>query len=210
MGIKVFDLDIHNLPLADFMRAMGYEPTARDGNRLTYDSPYSSNGSIVVDTEKNGWYDKQEPEKCYGGIYDLAYEITGSCNRSELNLFIAVEMKKIMDFKCYEVLGNGESANADMILAMPVKNKDGKRADTAEGGNPEAEARTQNALLAYGYRRNQRNVPCGFPAPPRLQSDGTRQQGSVVLFPIPQRKKTIIPRQSAKKCVVRFWHRRGW
>lgn len=52
MGIKVFDLDIHNLPLADFMRAMGYEPTARDGNRLTYDSPYSSNCSIVVDTEK--------------------------------------------------------------------------------------------------------------------------------------------------------------
>ena len=101
MGIKVFDLDIHNLPLADFMRAMGYEPTARDGNRLTYDSPYSTDGSIVVDTEKNGWYDRQEPEKCYGGIYDLAYEITGSCNRSELNLFIAVEMKKIMDFKCY-------------------------------------------------------------------------------------------------------------
>lgn len=127
MGIKVFDLDIHNLPLADFMRAMGYEPTARDGNHLTYDSPYSSNGSIVVDTEKNGWYDSQEPEKCYGGIYDLAYEITGSCNRSELNLFIASEMKKIMDFKCYEVLGNGESANADMILAMPVKNKDGKK-----------------------------------------------------------------------------------
>lgn len=86
MGIKVFDLDIHNLPLADFMRAMGYEPTARDGNRLTYDSPYSSDGSIVVDTEKNCWYDKQDPEKCYGGIYDLAYEITGSCNRSELNL----------------------------------------------------------------------------------------------------------------------------
>ena len=85
MGIKVFDLDIHNLPLADFMRAMGYEPTARDGSRLTYDSPYYTNGSIVVDTEKNGWYDKQEPEKCYGGIYDLAYEITGSCNRSELN-----------------------------------------------------------------------------------------------------------------------------
>ena len=54
MGIKVFDLDIHHLPLADFMRAMGYEPTARDGNRLTYDSPYSSDGSIVVDTENNG------------------------------------------------------------------------------------------------------------------------------------------------------------
>ena len=132
MGIKVIDLDIKNLPLADFMRAMGYEPTVRDGNRLTYDSPYSSDGLIVVDTEKNGWYDKQEPEKCYGGIYDLAYEITGSCNRSELNLFIAAEMKKIMDFRCYEVLGNGKSADTDMILAMSVKNKDGKRAEVRQ------------------------------------------------------------------------------
>ena len=37
-----------------------------------------------------------------------------------------------MDFKCYEVLGNGESANTDMILAMPVRNKDGKRADAIQ------------------------------------------------------------------------------
>ena len=132
MGIKVFDLDIHNLPLTDFMRAMGYETTARDGNRFTYDSPYSTGGNIIVNTENNGWYDSKEPEKCYGGIYDLAYEITGSANRSELNLFIAAEMKKIMDFKCYEVLGNGERANADMILAMPVKNKDGKRAEAKQ------------------------------------------------------------------------------
>ncbi len=132
MGIKVIDLDIKNLPLADFMRAMGYEPTARDGNRLTYDSPYSTEGIIIVDTEKNGWYDKQEPEKCYGGIYDLAYEIIGSCNRSELNLFIAAEMKKIMDFRCYEVLGNGKSADTDMILAMPVKNKDGNNTETRQ------------------------------------------------------------------------------
>lgn len=132
MGIKVIDLDIKNLPLENFMKAIGYEPTARDGCRLTYGSPYSTNGSIVVDTEKNGWYDSQEPEKCYGGIYDLAYEITGSCNRSELNLFIASEMKKIMDFRCYEVLGNGKSADTDMVLAMPVKNKDGKRADAGQ------------------------------------------------------------------------------
>lgn len=132
MGIKVIDLDIKNLPLADFMRAMGYEPTARDGSKLKYGSPYSINGSIVVDTKKNGWYDNQEPEKCYGGIYDLAYEITGSCNRSELNLFIASEMKKIMNFRCYEVLGNGKSADTDMVLAMSVKNKDGKRADAGQ------------------------------------------------------------------------------
>lgn len=96
MIARIIDLDITGLPLADFMRAMGYEPTRRDGNRLTYVCPYSAGGSIVVDTDKNTWYDSDEPKKCYGGIYDLAYEITGSCNRSELNLFIASEMKKIM------------------------------------------------------------------------------------------------------------------
>lgn len=41
-------------------------------------------------------------------------------------------MKNIMDFKCYEVLGNGERVNVDMILAMPVKNKDGKGADAVQ------------------------------------------------------------------------------
>ena len=132
MGIKIIDLDIKNLPLEDFMRAMGYEPLRQDGRLLTYGCPYSTEGTIVVDTEKNGWYDSKEPEKYYGGIYDLAYEITGSCNRSELNLFIAAEMKKIMDFRCYEVLGNGKSADTDMILAMSVKNKDGKRAEVRQ------------------------------------------------------------------------------
>ena len=132
MGIKVIDLDIKNLPLEDFMRAMGYEPTARNGNRLTYNSPYSTEGTIVVDTEKNGWYDSKEPEKYYGGIYDLAYEIIGTCNKSDLNLFIAAEMKKIMDFRCYEILGNGKSADTDMILAMPIKNKDGKNAEVRQ------------------------------------------------------------------------------
>ena len=132
MGIKVIDLDIKNLPLVDFMKAMGYEPTGRDDNLLTFDSPYSINDSIVIDTQRNCWFDSKEPTKCYGGIYDLAYEITGSCNRSELNVFIAAEMKKIMDFRCYEVMGNGTSADTDMVLAMPVKNKDGKNGEVRQ------------------------------------------------------------------------------
>ena len=37
---------------------------------------------------------RHNPKKMYGGIYDLAYEIIGSANKSELNLFIASEMKK--------------------------------------------------------------------------------------------------------------------
>ena len=106
MGMTVIDLDIKNLPLEDFMKAMGFEPINRDNNLLTYESPYSSNCNIVVDTEANGWYDKEQPEKMYGGIYDLAYEIIGSANKSELNLFIASEMKKVRDVKMYNVTAN--------------------------------------------------------------------------------------------------------
>ena len=106
MGMTVIDLDIKNLPLEDFMKAMGFEPINRDNNLLTYESPYSANGNIVVDTDANGWYDKAQPEKMYGGIYDLAYEIIGSANKSELNLFIASEMKKVRDVKMYDVTAN--------------------------------------------------------------------------------------------------------
>lgn len=59
-----------------------------------------------MDTEANGWYDKVQPEKMYGGIYDPAYEIIGSANKSELNLFIASEMKKVRDVKMYDVTTN--------------------------------------------------------------------------------------------------------
>lgn len=106
MGMTVIDLDTKNLPLEDFMKAMGFEPINRNNNLLTYESPYSANGNIVVDTEANGWYDKAQPEKMYGGIYDLAYEIIGSANKSELNLFIASEMKKVRDVKMYNVTAN--------------------------------------------------------------------------------------------------------
>ena len=106
MGMTVIDLDIKNLPLEDFMKAMGFEPINRNNNLLTYESPYSANGNIVVDTKANGWYDKAQPEKMYGGIYDLAYEIIGSANKSELNLFIASEMKKVRDVKMYNVTAN--------------------------------------------------------------------------------------------------------
>ena len=122
MGLIVIDLDIKNLPLEDFMKALGYEPIKREGNLLTYNAPYSAdrNATMVVDAEKNGWYDSKEPEKYYGGIYDLAYELTGSCNRSELNLYIATQMKGVVDFKTYGVTANGEEAECNVVVAMPV------------------------------------------------------------------------------------------
>ena len=122
MGLIVIDLDIKNLPLEDFMKSLGCEPIKKDGNRLTYNAPYSTdpNATIVLDTEKNGWYDSKEPEKYYGGIYDLAYELTGSCNRSELNLYIATQMKNIREVKSYGVTANGEEAEGNVVVAMPV------------------------------------------------------------------------------------------
>lgn len=114
MGMTVIDLDIKNLPLEDFMKAMGFEPINRNNNLLTYESPYSVNGNIVVDTDANGWYDKAQPEKMYGGIYDLAYEIIGSANKSELNLFIASEMKKVRDVKMYYVTANNPERKQEL------------------------------------------------------------------------------------------------
>ncbi|WP_304648024.1 hypothetical protein [uncultured Duncaniella sp.] len=121
MGLIVIDLDINNLPLEDFMKAIGYEPIKKDGNLLIYNAPYSvgGNATMVVDTEKNGWYDSKEPEKYYSGIYDLAYELTGSCNRSELNLYIATHMKDFKEFKTYEVTVNGDEAESD-VTATPI------------------------------------------------------------------------------------------
>lgn len=121
MGLTVIDLDIKNLPLEDFMKAMGFEPVNRNGNLLTYESPYSVNGNIVVDTSANGWYDTQQPDKLYGGIYDLAYEIIGSANKSELNLFIASEMKKVREVKMYGVTANGKDADGNMVVATTVR-----------------------------------------------------------------------------------------
>ena len=71
-GMTVIDPRQIKSSLEDFMKAMGFEPINRNNNLLTYESPYSANGNIVVDTEANGWYDKHRTEKMYGGIYDLA------------------------------------------------------------------------------------------------------------------------------------------
>ncbi len=121
MGLTIIDLDIKNLPLEDFMKAMGYEPVTRNDNLLKYESPYSADGNIVVDTAANGWYDTAQPDKLYGGIYDLAYEIIGSANKSELNLFIASEMKKVREVKMYGVTANGKDTDGNMVVAAPVR-----------------------------------------------------------------------------------------
>ena len=72
------------------MKALGQEhPVAADGNLRIYNAPYDDKPgpTMVINTETNLWRDTKSG--AYGGIYDLAYELTGSCNMSELNFYIA-------------------------------------------------------------------------------------------------------------------------
>lgn len=85
--------DIKTVKLTDFMKALGQEhPVAADGNLRIYNAPYDASPSptMVINTETNLWCDTKSG--AYGGIYDLAYELIGSCNMSELNQYIAGQM----------------------------------------------------------------------------------------------------------------------
>lgn len=92
----VINLDIKKVKLTDFMKALGQEhPVAADGNLRIYNAPYDANPGpkMVINIETNLWRDTKSG--AYGGIYDLAYELTGSCNMSELNRYIASEMSAL-------------------------------------------------------------------------------------------------------------------
>ena len=96
----VIKLDVKNLKLTDFMKALGQEhPVIADGNLRIYNAPYDANPgpTMVINTETNLWRDTKSG--AYGGIYDLAYELTGSCNMSELNHYIAGQMSALEKFK---------------------------------------------------------------------------------------------------------------
>lgn len=92
----VISLDIKKVKLTDFMKALGQEhPVSADGNLRIYNAPYDDKPgpTMVINTETNLWRDTKFG--AYGGIYDLAYELTGSCNMSELNRYIAAQMSAI-------------------------------------------------------------------------------------------------------------------
>lgn len=91
----VMNFDPRKVKLTDFMKALGQEPVAADGNFRIYNAPYDDEHkpTMVVNIDTNLWRDTKSG--AYGGIYDLAYELTGSCNRSELNMYIASEMSSL-------------------------------------------------------------------------------------------------------------------
>lgn len=90
---ELIHLDISKIPLTDFMKALGQEHSvAADGDLRIYNSPYNSTakGTMVINIRTNLWRDTKSGSN--GGIYDLAYELTGCANKSELNRYIAGEM----------------------------------------------------------------------------------------------------------------------
>jgi len=93
---QTINLDIRKIRLTDFMKALGQEhPVAADGNLRIYKAPYDDahEPTMVINIATNLWRDTKSG--AYGGIYDLAYELTGSANKSELNLYIATEMSAL-------------------------------------------------------------------------------------------------------------------
>ena len=92
----VIRLDIKKVKLTDFMKALGQEhPVAADGNLRIYNAPYDNKPgpTMVINTETNLWRDTRSG--AYARISALAYELTGSCNMSELNHYIAGQMSAL-------------------------------------------------------------------------------------------------------------------
>ncbi len=92
----IINFEAGKVKLTDFMKAIGQpEPVKKDGNIWIYNAPYvfPQTPTMEIDIERNRWNDPIN--KVYGNIYDLAYELTGTCNRSDLNYFVATQMSTI-------------------------------------------------------------------------------------------------------------------
>ena len=69
---------MREIPIANFLNAMGIHPTRQKGNALWYSAPYRTERtpSFKVDTAKNVWFDFGTGKG--GDIFDLAGEFIGS------------------------------------------------------------------------------------------------------------------------------------
>lgn len=69
---------MRDIPIADFLNAMGIHPARQRGNALWYSAPYRTERtpSFKVDTNKNVWFDFGIGKG--GDIFDLAGEFIGS------------------------------------------------------------------------------------------------------------------------------------
>ena len=125
----VVGVDIKNVKLTDFMKALGQEhPVAADGNLRIYNAPYDDNPgpTMVINIETNLWRDTKSG--AYGSIYDLAHELTGSCQQR----LRVVSLRRIVELHIPESLDRlfAESSHElrqryvlDVILCVPHRLK---------------------------------------------------------------------------------------
>ncbi|ERJ82449.1 hypothetical protein HMPREF1989_02131 [Porphyromonas gingivalis F0566] len=71
---------MREIPIADFLNAMGIHPTKQKGNALWYSAPYrmERRPSFKVDINRNVWFDFGIGIGKGGDIFDLAGEFIGS------------------------------------------------------------------------------------------------------------------------------------
>lgn len=126
MGVTVLDLDIRAIPLEDFMKALGRKSLRREGGFLIYNAPYADDRpTMSVDPQLNRWHDRQDGS--HGDIYSLAAKITGSCDRSELNWFIASEMSQLRKVRVERIEPKSENSQRKSEREQKVKRKSGFR-----------------------------------------------------------------------------------
>lgn len=96
--LETATFDVYDQPIPEFLNFLHIEyPYARDGKLHLYNAPYNEDHAptLLVNVKTNTWCDIRTG--AYGDIYDLAHEITSSCNIRELNRFIMGDTPVIQD-----------------------------------------------------------------------------------------------------------------
>lgn len=105
-------LDINKIKLTDFMKALGQEsPVAVKGNLKVYNVPYVDNPepTMLINPYTNLWRDTKSG--AYGGIYDLAYELTGTSKISDLRNYIVDKMCALYAAEDKRMLGQEKNVD---------------------------------------------------------------------------------------------------
>ena len=156
--------NMRQIPLADFLARMGYQPVRRSGNELWYRAPYrnESTPSFRVNVAKQLWFDFGLGKG--GDIFTLAGEFAGNGDFMEQVKFIAETVNMPMTVpevsrptflpKPSEPVFEG--VEAVPLLRSPLTDY------LAERGIPHAVASRYCCRLNYGIR-GKRYFAIGFP-----------------------------------------------
>lgn len=155
---------MRQIPLADFLARLGYEPVRRSGNELWYCAPYRNERtpSFCVNVAKQLWYDFGLGKG--GDIFTLSGEFIGSGDFMEQVKFIAETANMPMpasDVRKPAVLPKPSEPVFEGVEAVPL-HRSPLTDYLAERGIPYAVASSYCCRLNYGVR-GKRYFAVGFP-----------------------------------------------